>query len=683
MNNGEIIEVINKIGDITLKIAGSNFANISSVKKLIDKMKEIIAPSIYSQYEEFFNKFSDFCVQCDDEKYLSENREMLESSIQLFAECLDEIANTYSKPRICSCCGQEVFYLPIDNYYAEMAKNYGTPKSVAETLSSNEYFCPSCKSSDRDRMIIEFLKKIGLKEAQEDLKVLQIAPAVTIEGWIESYAPQVDYESTDLFMEGVSFKSDIQNMDNVKDETYDVIICSHVLEHVQDDKKAFLEMKRVLKADGIVVFLVPIDLSSNVIDEEWGLSEEENWKRFGQGDHCRKYGKSALINRIKDCGLYINSLGIDYFGQETFEKLGLTATSVLYALTKDEAVKLDKHYEMTVSKDIIDKGPLVSVIMSCYNHGAYVAETIESVINQSYKNIEFIVADDASTDNSVEVMKKYSQYFTKETYYSNNQGGRLLELLSDCKGKYIALINSDDVWEKDKIALQVEYLEKHLDTGAVFTWATYTDENLNSLSTTDFLIKNHTKYEWMKRFWCEGNALCYPSIVIRMEDYKNIIAAGTGCRQLFDFFMWVELVQHKDIYVVPKTMVKMRRYSNQKVKNMSATTKENIVRNIVEEMAQWMYVIENMNLEYFKAAFSDFFRNKEAVTKEELISEKFFFMLDNPKKWIQNNGIMYFFKICKDEKVKKCLEDEYGFTLKKFFEINSKNGFSEYIKNML
>lgn len=684
MKNEDVISAINKMRNISIEIVGENYKEIKSIPIIISKLENIVSPVVYSDYKEFFSKFSDFCNKDMDEKAINENREVLDSSIQLFAECLDDIVKKYKNNKCeCSCCNKKVFYLPINSYYAENAKKYNATKSIAETLSKNEYSCPLCGSSDRDRMIIQYLKNIGIDESKEETKVLHIAPSIAIDNWIRINCPHISYETTDLFMDGVTFKSDVQDMNMISDGYYDVIICSHVLEHVEDDNKALSEFKRILKKDGQLIFLVPIDLSSDVIDEEFGLCEEENWRRFGQGDHCRKYGKQGLLQRLRQNEFFINELGMEYFGYDCFKALGLTDTSTLYVLTKSENVKLDKRYEYIVSRELVDNGPLVSVIMSCYNHGKYVAETIESVINQTYKNIEFIVADDASTDNSVEVMKRYSKYYTKEMYFDNNKGGRISELIEEVHGKYVALINSDDVWDIHKLSIQVEFLENHPSTGATFSWATYVDENLNLIKTNDFIVKNRDRYQWMTHFWSQGNALCYPSVLIRTDKYIKIIKTGRGCRQLFDFFLWVNLVQDADIYVVPRTLVKMRRYSNEYSTNISSITKENITRNIVEEMIQWFDIIANMDLQFFQRAFNTFFRKKDASTKEQLIAEKFFVMLDNPKKWIQNDAIMYFARICKDEKTMNCLCEEYNMSFKKFFELNVEKGFAEDIKKML
>ena len=154
--------------------------------------------------------------------------------------------------------------------------------------------------------------------------------------WIRSNCVTITYHTTDLYSKSVTFTSDIQNMVMVENEKYDYIICSHVLEHVEDDKKAMREIYRVLKNDGICMILVPIFLDLDKIDEEWGLSEAENWKRFGQGDHCRRYEKDGFIERLKETGFAVHCLGKSYFGEYVFRENALVDTSTLYVLTKSD-----------------------------------------------------------------------------------------------------------------------------------------------------------------------------------------------------------------------------------------------------------------------------------------------------------------------------------------------------------
>lgn len=241
--------------------------------------------------------------------------------------------------RKCSCCGRsgEIgLFEPLADYYQEMRKKYHAIEGVTEFLNEEEYTCKYCFTSDRGRMICAFLCMAKLPYAKKGTRILQIAPERGIEEWILRNCPNVLYESTDLYDDSVSFRSDIQDMTCVLDKTYDYFICSHVLEHVFDDEKAIRELARILKDDGIGIFLVPVCLDIEDIDEEWGLSEAENWRRFGQNDHCRLYSKKGLIERLKRNGFYVHLFDKSIFGEKIFEENAFTETSTLYILSKTE-----------------------------------------------------------------------------------------------------------------------------------------------------------------------------------------------------------------------------------------------------------------------------------------------------------------------------------------------------------
>ena len=132
--------------------------------------------------------------------------------------------------------------------------------------------------------------------------------------------------------------ADLQDMNMVADETYDIIVCSHVLEHVENDAKAMGELYRMLKPDGVCLVLVPLIVGKQDTEEKWGCSIEENWRRFGQGDHSRLYGREDFIGRLQKAGFYVNELGKEWFGEEFYREYGFDELSVMYVATK--AVRL-------------------------------------------------------------------------------------------------------------------------------------------------------------------------------------------------------------------------------------------------------------------------------------------------------------------------------------------------------
>ena len=119
--------------------------------------------------------------------------------------------------------------------------------------------------------------------------------------------------------------------------------------------------------------------------------------------------------------------------------------------------------------------PLVTVVIPSYNRAQYIAETIESVLGQTYTNIEIIVIDDGSTDNTREIVERYAprvQYVWQENAErgaSRNHGLRL------AKGAFIAFLDSDDLWLREKVENDLELLRQNPAAGVVFTDAVQID----------------------------------------------------------------------------------------------------------------------------------------------------------------------------------------------------------------
>lgn len=268
---------------------------------------------------------------CKSNVFYKEQKNYIEYILKKIDEYIGQYETEAGK---CNVCGKEVFYLPLPAYYENQRLKYGGKKEKPETLNENKYICPECGSVDRDRMIIEYIKTEKLLYA--NAKVLQIAPAKVIDTYIRDHLTSNTYETMDLFMPGVTYTMDIQNMSGIGDNTYDLWICSHVLEHVADDRKALRELNRVLKPTGRGILLVPLDLSREETDEELGCSEAENWRRFGQGDHVRAYAKKDFIARVKECGFDLECIGKEYFGKEFFKNCGLIDTSILYIVRKNK-----------------------------------------------------------------------------------------------------------------------------------------------------------------------------------------------------------------------------------------------------------------------------------------------------------------------------------------------------------
>ncbi len=127
----------------------------------------------------------------------------------------------------------------------------------------------------------------------------------------------------------------------------------------------------------------------------------------------------------------------------------------------------------------MSENPKVSVIMSVYNGDKYLREAIESILNQTFTDFEFIIVNDGSTDNSLEIIESYDDERIKTINNKKNIGltKSLNKALKFAKGKYIARQDADDVSLPNRFEKQVEYLDSHPEVALVGTSVYLIDEN--------------------------------------------------------------------------------------------------------------------------------------------------------------------------------------------------------------
>ncbi len=125
---------------------------------------------------------------------------------------------------------------------------------------------------------------------------------------------------------------------------------------------------------------------------------------------------------------------------------------------------------------------LVSVIVPTYNIEAYIAETIKSVLAQTYSNFELLIIDDESPDNSVKICRQFDDPRIKVISQKNRGlAGARNTGVRHAKGNYIALLDGDDLWQPEKLAKHIEYLENNPDVGISFSRSEFIDGEGNSL----------------------------------------------------------------------------------------------------------------------------------------------------------------------------------------------------------
>jgi len=174
--------------------------------------------------------------------------------------------------------------------------------------------------------------------------------------------------------------------------------------------------------------------------------------------------------------------------------------------------------------------PEVSIITASYNTATFIGETIESVLNQSFQDWEMIIIDDASTDNSIEIIQLYQKKDSRIIYHKRETNGGAALTRNDgiqiAKGRYIAFLDSDDLWQYNKLEEQINFMKKH---NLAFSYCSYDiiNESGNYLKT--YTVPVQTDYISLLK-QCTIGCLCavydthvlgkmYMPLIPKRQDY--------------------------------------------------------------------------------------------------------------------------------------------------------------------
>lgn len=197
---------------------------------------------------------------------------------------------------------------------------------------------------------------------------------------------------------------------------------------------------------------------------------------------------------------------------------------------------------------------LVSIIMPSYNTASFIAESIQAVLDQSYKDWELIIVDDCSTDDTDEVVKPYlSDERIKYLKNEKNSGAAVSRnrALRAAKGNWIAFLDSDDLWMPDKLKKQVSFMEKN---GYHFSYTNYaeidTEGKKNGITVTG--PKRITKTGFFNYCWPGCLTVMYDRDVVGLLQIADI-------KKNNDYAMWLKVCRKADCYLLNEELALYRR----------------------------------------------------------------------------------------------------------------------------
>jgi len=193
--------------------------------------------------------------------------------------------------------------------------------------------------------------------------------------------------------------------------------------------------------------------------------------------------------------------------------------------------------------------PKISVLMTVYNGEEFLAEAIESVLKQTFKNFEFIIVNDGSTDGSEKIIKDYIKKDERIVYLETKKNKGCDNLhnvinmgLDMSKGKYIARLDADDICFPKRLETQLNYLEKHLDIFMIGSAFEVIDKNGKKI---ELMKKRSYPSIFYKAYIGFSNSFCHSSIMFRNESlrylskeehafYFNLIMNGKKIKNISD-----------------------------------------------------------------------------------------------------------------------------------------------------
>jgi glycosyltransferase involved in cell wall biosynthesis len=271
--------------------------------------------------------------------------------------------------------------------------------------------------------------------------------------------------------------------------------------------------------------------------------------------------------------------------------------------------------------------PAVSVFMPAYNHAPFVVAAVRSILDQSFGDFELLIADDGSRDGTPEAIRSVADPRIDFTAHAQNRGAVPVhnELVARCRGRYVALLNSDDLWLPGKLATQVAFLDANPGIAACFARPRLIDREGHRIDPARvpfaraFAEPNRPRGAWLRYFFSAGNCLCHPSMLIRREALLGLGPYDGRYRQLPDFEMWTRLARHHAFTILDEELVGFRVLPGENVSGASAVNRRRIAR---ENQLIIRGLFDGVDAALLREGFADVLLRPALPTPEHLEIEK-------------------------------------------------------------
>lgn len=351
-----------------------------------------------------------------------------------------------------------------------------------------QFGCPICGAHDRERHLKLYCDALKIFEPFKNPRILHFAPEKHFLPYLASYKPEIHIKA-DLFSTSTTILPLNVEAIPYDDNSFDIVIANHILEHVSDVDTALSEINRVLKPEGIAILQTPYSHKLQKTFEDTGIDTDElRLEFYGQEDHVRLFGED-IFNRFS-CFLDSSTIShTEAFGQKDTTMFGVNPNEPLFLFhhkpSKSLSIKPPKcRTQEEIKASWTRTSPLVSISCITYNHEHYIPETLESfLMQQTDFPFEIVIGEDCSTDNTRHIIESYRKHYPdliRVHYPEHNTGfqSNMMQALKACRGDFIALCEGDDYWsDARKLQKQLDILENDSNCAITYGSVQAFDEN--------------------------------------------------------------------------------------------------------------------------------------------------------------------------------------------------------------
>ncbi len=209
--------------------------------------------------------------------------------------------------------------------------------------------------------------------------------------------------------------------------------------------------------------------------------------------------------------------------------------------------------------------PTVTVLMSCYNASRYVREAVESVLAQTYTDFEFVVVDDGSTDDTLDIIRTYAAEDGRIRVIEKANTGLADSLnagLRRARGCFVARMDADDIALRQRFARQQEFLSAYPSVGVLGTGCTFIDGEGNPNGSECSFDASHTELLRNMLRFRRGAGLIHPTIMMRTEAVRQVGGYNTRISAGQDLDLWLRLSSRTKLQVIPDILLLYRKHSS-------------------------------------------------------------------------------------------------------------------------